>query len=190
MTRWILASASPRRQQLLKLLLSQFDVVPSDVEETPRPAESPLSVVQRLAKEKATAVQRLHPTAAIISADTVVVCNQEILGKPSSPEEARHMLQKLSGRTHQVLTGVCLLHGETCRVQVSSTGVQFYPLSEAEIDTYVKSGEPLDKAGAYGIQGLGARFIEKIDGCYFNVVGLPVSLVYRMLKQEEYQLYG
>jgi septum formation protein len=190
MPRWILASASPRRQELLRLLLPEFGAVPSEVDESIKTAETPLALVQRLATEKAKAVQPLYPEAAILSADTIVVCNGEMLGKPLSPQNARRMLGKLSGHTHQVLTGVCLLHGELQHVEVCSTHVLFSVLSENEIEWYVKSGEPLDKAGAYAIQGTGARFIERIDGCYFNVMGLPVSLVYRLLKKLGYELYG
>ena len=187
---WILASASPRRQELLKLLIPKFDVVPSDVDEQVIPGESPSDLVQRLAREKATVVRKLHPHAAILSADTIVLCDQEVLGKPASPEEACRMLGKLSGQTHKVLTGVCLLHREICRIDFSSTNVRFSVLSEWEINRYVKSGEPLDKAGAYAIQGGAARFIEAIEGCYFNVVGLPVSLIYRMLRELRYELHG
>jgi septum formation protein len=190
MPRWILASASPRRQELLRLLLPEFGAAPSLVDESAKPAETPPALVRRLAAEKAKAVQPLYPEAAILSADTIVVCNGEMLGKPFSPEHARRMLRKLSGQNHQVLTGVCLLHGELQHVEVCSTHVLFSVLSENEIEWYVKSGEPLDKAGAYAIQGTGARFIEKIDGCYFNVMGLPVSLVYRLLKKLGYELYG
>jgi septum formation protein len=188
--RWILASASPRRKELLRLLIREFEVVSGDVDETVQPGESPAALVQRLAREKALAAQRFHPDAAIVSADTIVVCGREMLGKPATAEEACAMLRRLSGRTHQVMTGVCLLDPETWRVDVASTDVRFIVLSDSEVDSYVKSGEPLDKAGAYGIQGMGARFVERIDGCYFNVVGLPVSLIYRMLKGMGYEPDG
>ncbi len=136
--------------------------------------ESPETLVARLAREKALAVQVRYPSAQIVGADTVVVCDREILGKPASHEDGGSMLRKLSGRTHQVLTGVCLLHLDTTFVECSTTDVTFCPLTDPEIETYLQSGEPFDKAGAYAIQGLGARFVERIDGCYFNVVGLPV----------------
>ena len=183
MTQWILASSSPRRQELMKLLLTDFEVVPSDVDESIHQTERPETMVTRLARQKALAVQEQRPLACIVGADTVVVCEQEILGKPDSHEEARNMLQKLSGKTHQVLTGVCLVQRDTLLQECATTAVTFCSLTERKIETYVHSGEPFDKAGAYGIQGLGARFVEKIDGCYFNVVGLPVSRLYQLMKR-------
>ena len=140
-------------------------------------------MVARLAREKALAVQKLRPSACIVGADTAVVCEGEILGKPTSTEEARSMLRKLSGKTHQVLTGACLVHLDMLFVELGKTGVTFCHLSDSEIEGYVQSGEPVDKAGAYAVQGLGARFVERIDGCYFNVVGLPVSTLYQMMKR-------
>jgi septum formation protein len=183
MTQWVLASSSPRRQELLRLLLADFEVVPSDVDESIHVAEPPDTLVARLAREKAQAVQLQYPSAYIVGADTVVVCEEEILGKPASNEDARSMLRKLSGRTHQVLTGVCLIYLDSSFVECATTDVTFRCLSDSEIEDYLQSGEPLDKAGAYAIQGLGARFVEKIDGCYFNVVGLPVSRLYQMMKR-------
>jgi septum formation protein len=183
MTQWVLASSSPRRQELLKLLLADFEVVPSDVDESIHTAERPATMVARLAREKALAVQEHRPSACIIGADTVVVCEEEILGKPASPEDARSMLRKLSGATHQVLTGVCLLHLDRLFVEHATTEVTYCRLTEQEIENYLRSGEPFDKAGAYAIQGLGARFVEKINGCHFNVVGLPVSRLYQMMKR-------
>ncbi len=180
---WVLASGSPRRWELIKLLGSRFEVIPSHVKEVTKAGESPQELVQRLAFEKAELIQRIRPEAIIISADTVVLCGKEVLGKPGSLAEARSMLNKLSGRTHQVITGVCVLKESVPDVRFSSTDVTFSSLSEEEIDAYVQTGEPLDKAGAYAIQGLAARFIERIDGCYFNVVGFPISLLYQMLKR-------
>jgi septum formation protein len=188
MTQWVLASSSPRRQELLKLLLADFEVLPSDVDESIRVAERPESMVLRLAREKAVAVQERRPSSFIVGADTVVVCEEEILGKPASHEEARSMLRRLSGRTHQVLTGVCLLHLDGLLVECPTTNVTFRRLSEPEIESYLQSEEPFDKAGAYAIQGLGARFIDRIDGCYFNVVGLPVSRLYQMMKRLNVEL--
>jgi len=183
MTQWVLASSSPRRQELLKLLLADFEVVPSHVDESILGGEAPEALVARLACEKALAVQMRWPSARIVGADTVVVCEREILGKPASNEDAWSMLRKLSGRTHQVLTGVCLLHLHTTFVECSTTDVTFCGLTDLEIETYLRSGEPFDKAGAYAIQGLGGRFVVKIDGCYFNVVGLPVPRLYQMMKR-------
>ena len=188
MTQWVLASSSPRRQELLKLLLTDFEVVPSDVDESMHTAERPGTIVARLAREKALAVQEQRPLACIIGADTVVVCEEEILGKPASHQEARSMLRKLSGRTHQVLTGVCLLHLDTLFVEPTATIVTFCHVADQEIENYLRSGEPFDKAGAYAIQGLGARFVERIDGCHFNVVGLPVSRLYQMMKRLELEV--
>ena len=168
---------------LSQRLIAGFEVVPSDVDESIHAAERPATMVARLAREKALAVQEHRPSACIVGADTVVVCEEEILGKPASPEDARSMLRKLSGKTHQVLTGVCLLHLDRLFVECSTTAVTFCRLTEQEIENYLRSGEPFDKAGAYAIQGLGARFVEKIDGCHFNVVGLPVSRLYQMMKR-------
>ena len=190
MRRWVLASGSPRRRELFKLLVSEFEVVPSDIDESVRTDETAESLVRRLSSEKATAVQIIHPTASILAADTVVVCDDQILGKPASAQEASSMLRSISGRSHEVLTGVCLTHSGQYWSEVCMTRVQFSELSAAEIEAYVASGEPLDKAGAYGIQGTGARFIDRIEGCYFNVVGLPVSLVYRMMLKSGYTPNG
>jgi septum formation protein len=187
---WVLASSSPRRRDLLGLLCSNFEVIPSQIEEFQQPGESPIQMVQRLAKEKAIAVHNSRPESLVIGADTVVVCEGQILGKPGSPDEARAMLQKLSGRTHEVMTGLCVLKGETVAVDAARTLVRFSLLSVEEIEDYLATGEPFDKAGAYATQGKAARFVEAIEGCFFNVVGLPVSLLYRMLRRPEFLLYG
>ena len=190
----ILASASPRRREILQAAGFEFDVVETAVPETQREGESAEQFVRRLATEKAEAAwNQIEPSCAvpILGADTVVVLEDQTLGKPASPEEARRMLRLLSGRQHRVLTGLCLLFPPSAGprselrkdIQVASTIVQFSKLAEEEIEDYVASGEPLDKAGAYGIQGLASKHIEWIAGCYFNVVGLPISLVYRMLKK-------
>lgn len=186
----VLASQSPRRRELLKLLYGEFEVVSSQVSEVSKRNEAPEDVVQRLAKAKAEAVQALRPNFTIIGADTVVVCAGQVLGKPDSEESARNMLIRLSGRTHEVLTGLCVLHERQCHLGISKTEVQFSSLSDREIEDYLKTGEPLDKAGAYAIQGYASRYVEKIDGCYFNVVGLPISLLYRMLQKIGYPLHG
>jgi septum formation protein len=188
MTHWVLASSSPRRQELLKLLLTDFEVVPSHVDESVLVGESPERLVARLAREKAVAVQRHYPSARIIGADTVVVRDTEILGKPASGDDSWNMLRKLSGKTHQVLTGVCLLYLDTTFVESSTTDVTFCHLTDPEIEAYLRSGEPFDKAGAYAIQGLGARFVQRIDGCYFNVVGLPVPRLYQMIKRLDLEI--
>lgn len=188
MSQWVLASASPRRQELLKLLLADFEVLPSDVNEVSHAGERPEELVVRLARTKALAVQVWRPSACIVGADTVVACEEKILGKPASNEEARSMLRKLSGKTHQVMTGVCLLQRDAMYLECSRTDVTFYRLTEQEIEHYLRSGEPFDKAGAYAIQGLGARFVERIDGCHFNVVGLPVSRLYQMMLRLEVEV--
>jgi len=186
----VLASQSPRRRELLKLLCSEFEVVASQVPETSKRNEAPQEMVQRLARAKAEAVQALRPGSTIVGADTVVVCDGLILGKPHSEGTARDMLTQLSGRIHHVLTGLCVLHDCQCLVEISETRVQFSLLSHLQIEHYLKTGEPFDKAGAYAIQGFAARYVERIDGCYFNVVGLPVSLLYRMLCNVGYPLHG
>lgn len=183
---WVLASSSPRRRDLLGLLCSNFEVIPSQIEEIQQPGESPSQMVQRLAKEKAMAIRPIRPESVVIGADTVVVCEGQILGKPASPKEARSMLQKLSGRSHEVITGLCVLKGETVVVDAARTIVRFSQLSGEEIEDYLATGEPFDKAGGYATQGKAARFVEGIEGCFFNVVGLPVSLLYRILRSPEF----
>ncbi len=186
----VLASESPRRQKLLKLLCTEFEVVPSGVSEVPELNESPHKMVRRLAQAKAKAVQVSRPHAVVVGADTAVVSDGQVLGKPVSEEDARNMLIRLSGKTHKVLTGLCVLHEQHCFCGVSKTSVRFSPLSPQEIEDYLKTGEPFGKAGAYAIQGYASRYVDKIDGCYFNVVGLPISLLYRMLQKVGYSLHG
>jgi septum formation protein len=177
----ILASQSPRRSELLAAAGFSFIVRVKPVEEVRRNGESPVSYVRRLACEKA-ATARENPGEIVLGADTVVVVDDHVLEKPRDAEDARAMLRLLSGRDHTVITGICLAHDGGSISDHSSTEVRFAPLTDAEIDEYVASGEPMDKAGAYAIQGLASKFIERIEGCYFNVVGLPVSLVYRYWK--------
>ncbi len=152
----------------------------ASVDETPFPNEAPETYVQRLAEAKALAVPAV-PGEIVLGADTTVVIGSEILGKPADAADARRMLELLSGNRHQVLTGICLRRDHGMIRDCAVTHVWFAHMTEAEIEDYVASGEPMDKAGAYAIQGLASKFIERIDGCYFNVVGLPVSLVYRRL---------
>jgi septum formation protein len=178
--RLILASASPRRAELLRAAGIEFDVRPAAVDESILPGESPERYVRRVAEAKADAV--FEPgVPAVLSADTVVVIGGRILGKPDDVQEATAMLRLLSGQTHEVVTGVCLVsggHGQVTRVD--RTRVEFAPLTERELDWYVASGEPMDKAGAYAIQGRASRFVRRIEGSYSNVVGLPVALVYEL----------
>ncbi|MBI5084701.1 MAG: septum formation inhibitor Maf [Acidobacteria bacterium] len=181
----VLASQSPRRRELLAQAGFTFIVRVPAVEEIHQPGESPSDYVQRLAAAKAAAVQA-SGEEWVLAADTTVVVGSHILEKPASPADAARMLRLLSGRDHAVITGVCLRHGSQSWSAIESTTVRFAPLSEAEILAYAASGEPLDKAGAYAIQGLASRFIPRIDGCYFNVVGLPIALVYRLLRDAGY----
>lgn len=178
----ILASASPRRREILTAAGIPFRVAPSGIDEEPEPGETAESYVRRLARDKALALE-CGEDDIILAADTVVTIDGEILEKPRDAADARRMLRLLSGREHEVITGVCLRTASRERVAHERTAVHFVPLSEREIDDYVASGEPLDKAGAYAIQGLASKFIDRIEGCYFNVVGLPVALVYRLLKE-------
>ena len=177
----VLASQSPRRREILRQAGMEFTVRVADVDESALPGESPAGYVQRLAAAKAFAIE-VAEGETVLGADTTVVIDGEILGKPADAADARRMLARLSGRRHEVLTGVCLRRGKDATCDYVTTGVVFAALSGAEIDAYVASGEPMDKAGAYAIQGLASKFVERIEGDYFNVMGLPVALVYRRLR--------
>jgi len=194
----VLASASPRRSELLTQAGYRFRVHPAHISEDPLPGEDPIAYVTRLAREKAEAVYLEHTrelTAsdsqelsresesglAVLGADTTVTLDNMILGKPADAVDAARMLRLLSGRTHRVMTGVAVVTAENVEVAAEVTAVRFLTLSDAEIVDYVASGEPMDKAGAYAIQGHAARWIPRIEGCYFNVVGLPLALVSSML---------
>ena len=177
----ILASASPRRQELLKLFGIPFLVRVADIDETMDPGAAPFDEVARLSREKALAVSRVKGDI-VIAADTIVVCEGNILGKPRDPEEAFAMLSLLSGRDHQVMTGCTVLKGDAVHTFTEVTDLHFRPLTEKEIRRYVQSGEPMDKAGAYGIQGGAALFCEKMVGDYYNVMGLPVCRLGQVLK--------
>lgn len=171
----VLASASPRRQSLLRQLFPSFDVLPAHVDETPLPGETPVETALRLARGKALLVARLRPSALVIAGDTVVEIDGMSLDKPRDTAHAAETLRRLSGREHQVTTAVALAVGGQIEVFSETTRVTFRPLVSEEIDAYAKTGEPLDKAGAYGIQGGAAGFVEKIEGSLSNVVGLPVE---------------
>ncbi len=177
----ILASKSPRRQELLREAGFAFEVRPANVDEILGPGEPPQDYVQRLAREKARAIEA-SPEDIVLAADTIVVARGEVLEKPKDSDDAARMLKKLSAQTHEVFTGICLRRGEQEIVDLARTKVHFVRLKPEEIRDYVASGEPMDKAGAYGIQGLASRFVRRLEGCYFNVVGLPVSLVYKHYK--------
>lgn len=177
----VLASQSPRRREILERAGVRFTVrAGSAVDETPRPGEAAETYVVRLACEKAAAVPR-SAGEVILGADTTVVVDGSILGKPEDAAGATLMLRQLSGRAHEVITGICLRSDAGAATDLATTRVWFSALSDAQIAAYVSSGEPMDKAGAYGIQGLASKFIPRIEGCYFNVVGLPVSLVVDLL---------
>lgn len=193
----VLASASPRRQELLRNVGIAFVVQPTDIPEVPREGEFPRLFAERLAREKALAVARQRPDDFVLGADTIVVVDGQILGKPTDAPDAARMLRLLSGRTHEVITGVCLIgprHPEPESgnqkletglgdVRSESTLVTMNPLSDTDVDSYIATGEPMDKAGAYAIQGMASRWIPRIAGDYSNVVGLPVALVFSMFRE-------
>ncbi len=177
-----LASASPRRRQLLELIGVPHIVTPADIDETPRGGEPADEYVRRLAREKAEAVCRVHRDLPVLAADTTVVVDGEILGKPESEAEAHAMLEKLSDREHRVYTGLALWHAGSTTVGMSTSRVRFAPLSAAEIHAYWQSGEPQGKAGAYAIQGLGAVFVRDLAGSYTGVMGLPLYETAELLR--------
>ncbi len=197
----VLASASPRRRELLAQAGFAFTVHPAHIPEDPLAGEDPIAYVTRLAREKAEVVfrslsaednakQETAPrpgTLVVLGADTTVTLDDEILGKPEDAADAARMLRRLSGRTHRVITGVAVVNAQRVEVAAEATAVRFLTLSDQEIEAYVATGEPMDKAGAYAIQGLAARWIPRIEGCYFNVVGLPLALVSNLLDGWKFQ---
>jgi septum formation protein len=183
----VLASASPRRRELLAQAGFSFEVHPAHIPEDPLPGEDPIVYVTRLAREKAQAVfaelsSKTSAPLQVLGADTTVTLDNHILGKPEDAADAARMLRLLSGRTHRVITGVALVTAEAVEVAAEVTAVRFLTLSDEEIAAYISTGEPMDKAGAYAIQGLAARWIPRVEGCYFNVVGLPIALVSTLLE--------
>jgi septum formation protein len=174
----VLASQSPRRAEILRQAGIPFVVRAAPVDETLQSHETPEEYVRRLAEEKARAVSAA-PDEIVLAADTTVVVDHEILAKPADATDARRMLALLSGRRHEVMTGICLRRSDELVCDHAVTSVWFAPMSVQEIDDYVASGEPMDRAGAYAVQGAASKFISRIDGCYFNVVGLPIALVYQ-----------
>ncbi|MGA7461109.1 MAG: Maf family protein [Candidatus Korobacteraceae bacterium] len=181
----ILASASPRRAELLRNAGISFTVDPAHVPEEPSPGELPLAYAQRLARDKALAVLARHPQDTVLGADTVVVVDEHLLEKPIDADDAARMLHLLSGRTHEVITGVCVANSGFQQTEAEVTQVSFAALSDDEITAYIRTGEPMDKAGAYAIQGIASRWAKRVNGCYFNVVGLPVPRVYQLLREAE-----
>ena len=180
----VLASRSPRRLEILQQAGIPFVWRPSEVDETPLPAETARNYVMRIARAKAeaAAAEGIATGEIVLGADTTVLIDEDILAKPLDAADARRMLHLLSGRRHSVLTGICLIAESRAVEDCAETGVWFAPLSSREIEDYAASAEPMDKAGAYAIQGLASKFVERIEGCYFNVMGLPVALVYRHLR--------
>lgn len=178
----VLASQSPRRREILTNAGIPFVVRASPIRELRRSGEEAQDYVRRLAREKAASVER-QEGELILSADTVVVANGDILEKPCDPADAGRMLRLLSGREHQVLSGICLRTENAVIIDTAITRVRFVEMTPTEITGYIASGEPMDKAGGYAIQGLASKFIDRIEGCYFNVMGLPIALVYRRLKE-------
>ena len=180
--RVVLASASPRRRQLLDLIGIAHEVRPADIDETMRPREAPRRHAERLAREKATAIAKRDPDLITIAADTIVVINRKVLGKPRDADDAARMLALLSGREHVVTTAVAVSRGKKLRSAVEEVRVKFRRLRDDEIEAYIATGEPMDKAGAYGIQGYGATIVERIEGDYFAVMGLPIVRLIGLLR--------
>ena len=178
----ILASRSPRRAFLLEQVGLHFEQIPSHIEENFNGMQ-PIDFVLHYSKKKAEEIQKIYPDSVIIGADTIVVLDNMILGKPQNDEDAFQILKKLSGKCHEVLTGVSILFHDSQIYDIAKTKVYFSPISDEDIKEYISTGEPMDKAGAYGIQGYGSQFIDKIDGCYFNVMGFPIPLFYEMIKK-------
>jgi len=180
--RVVLASASPRRRQLLDLIGIEHEVRPANIDESMRPRENPRRHAERLAREKATAIAKRDPDLITIAADTIVVVNRKVLGKPKDAEDAARMLSLLSGREHVVTTAVAVSRGRKLRSAVEEVRVKFRRLRDDEIEAYIATGEPMDKAGAYGIQGFGATIVERIEGDYFAVMGLPIVRLVGLLR--------
>ena len=178
----ILASGSPRRRQLLELIGIEHEVSPANIPEQMRPRETPRRYTERLAREKASAVATRNPETLTIAADTIVVVNRKVLEKPLDDDDARRMLSMLSGREHTVITAVAVARGRKLRSAIEEVKVKFRRLRGDEIDAYIATGEPMDKAGAYGIQGFGATIVECVDGDYFAVMGLPLARVVTLMR--------
>jgi septum formation protein len=183
MIRLILASQSPRRAELMRMLNLQFDILPADIDESYLKHEAPPAHAQRLAREKALVVAEQHPDALVVGSDTVVVIDRRVLGKPKSQDDGVAMLMRLQGRVHRVATGIAVAQGDACRAETEIVRVKFRAFDEATAREYIKTGEPMDKAGAYGIQGYGASLVEWVHGDYFAVMGLPVQRMIRMFEQ-------
>jgi septum formation protein len=181
----VLASSSPRRRELLSILGIPFTVQTAGIDESAKAGESPTQYATRLAREKARAVANGRPADPVLGADTIVILGNEVLGKPRDTDDARRMLRALSGKVHQVTTAVCLAMNGRSRDHLETTSVFMREIPEAEINEYIATGEPMDKAGAYAIQGGAAKWIYRIEGDYFNVVGLPLAAVWQLLQSED-----
>ena len=181
----ILASASPRRRELLMQIGIAHTVSPANIDESPHPGEDPRAYVRRLAIGKAQAVQTHHPASRVLAADTTVVLDGRVMNKPVDHAEAKAMLQSLAGRTHHVHTGVALATGSFVLAHVETTAVTFTEVGATELELYLRTGDSFDKAGAYGIQGYAARWIARIEGDFFNVMGLPLAATVRLLREAE-----
>lgn len=178
----ILASASPRRRELLAQIAIPHTVHPAHIDETRQPEEAPVAYVQRLALEKASAISKTNPGQTVLAADTTVVLGTEVLNKPADLADAQRMLRALAGRTHSVYTAIAVAGAQVTHSHVESTAVTFTSIGEDELSTYLATGDSLDKAGAYGIQGYAARWVARIEGDFFNVVGLPLAATVRLLR--------
>ena len=187
---FILASQSPRRRELLAMLGLDFEIITADIDETMAPGLSPEEAVAAVCEKKARAVGQTHPGRLVVAADTIVVVEDRILGKPHSPDEARAMLHSLSGRSHTVMTGFCLWQDGRSETHVEQTRLRVRPLSGREIDAYIATGSPMDKAGAYGIQDQAAVFVEALEGDYYNVMGLPLCALTRCLRRWGVEVLG
>jgi len=184
----VLASGSPRRAEILRSIGWEFEKDVPDIDERELPGESPEAYVQRLAAEKAAAIAAKHPEAIVLGADTTVVIDGQIIGKPVNLADARRMIKMLAGNWHEVLTGVAVVRGGNTSIGLQRTRVKFAVMTEKEIDFLVEKGDPLDKAGAYAVQAQAALFIESIEGDYWNVVGLPINLVYRLVTSSDFRI--
>lgn len=183
MTKVILASKSPRRKELMQLLKIPFEIIVSDIDEKIDYNNDLVKEIEKLSYQKANAVFKDHQDAIVIGADTIVKIGNDVLGKPHSIDEARKMLKELSDNTHEVVTGVTILYKDNVETFSNVSKVTFYPLSDEEIEEYIHTNEPMDKAGSYAIQGDGAKFIKWIDGDYYSIVGLPIGQVYHKIKK-------
>lgn len=179
----ILASQSPRRAELLRRLGLEFDVIPAEIDESYVDHEMPADHAERLAREKAITIGHREPDALVIGSDTIVILDSDVLGKPRDEADAVRMLMRLSGRDHEVFTAVAVVHGDRCESALERVRVRFRPLDRAECESYVSTGEPMDKAGAYGIQGFGSSLVEEIHGDYFAVMGLPVVRTLELIER-------